>query len=205
MTGIEPARDGLQDRCSANASDTGPRVVPVVSVDFIYGKYIMNILIRLPRDRTMLGTIQLMTVDGSIILGPVDCLGKSDNEFAEEQDNPTRDPTRRGGDLPYGTYSCKAVLFGADVTEQEVHSYGPHGFIRLTPTAGDALIAAAEGKRSGLLIHGGALNPKYVQWHTLKPTHGCARVTNETIKAMLDAVGQVPGEPLTCAAVPLLP
>lgn len=160
----------------------------------------MNLLIRLPHDRTKLGTIQMLTQDGTILVS-AECLGKSDNAFAAAQGNPTRDPKKRGGDLPYGSYKCDATRFHEHVSEGDEHSYGPHGYIRLTPTAGDALIAASEGKRSGLLIHGGALNPAYTATRGLRPTHGCLRVTDETILAMLNEVDKRPEEPLTCGVV----
>lgn len=156
----------------------------------------MNILIRLPTDRTKLGHLQLLNTDGTILV-TADCLGKSDNAFAAAQGNPTRDPKRRGGDLPLGQYKCEPTRFHEHVSEGDEHSYGPYGFVRLTPTAGDALIAATEGHRTGLLIHGGELNAA----GAMRSTHGCCRVTNETMLVILDEVDKRPGEPLTCGVV----
>jgi lipoprotein-anchoring transpeptidase ErfK/SrfK len=67
--------------------------------------------------------------------------------------------------------------------------YGPHGFIELTPTSGDALTAAKNG-RYGLRIHSGAKN----QFGALRPTHGCLRLSDEDFLALrqaIEALGEV--------------
>lgn len=131
----------------------------------------MKITIRFPADRTQLG---VLTVEGSQFTCV--CYGKSDNAAAQKRGNPTRNPLLPFGDTPLGTYRAtvgKAYAWQA-------RSYGPHPVIRLEPTGGDALKAAAN-KRSGLLIHGGDRNAS----GKLRPTHGCVRLGNEDQKMLL--------------------
>jgi hypothetical protein len=114
----------------------------------------------------------------------VPVLGKSDNAAAARRGNPSRDPTRPFGDTPAGEYACAIGRPGAVTAELE-RKYGPHGWIALDPIAGQALQAKRNG-RFGLLIHGGALNAK----GRLRPTHGCIRMFNPDLAALLRAVAQ---------------
>ncbi len=117
----------------------------------------------------------------------VPCLAISDNGYAAEEGNPTRDPLKPGGDLPTGTYRCQIVPPG-----DPVHSYGPGRRLLLQGIEGDALKAMAV--RSGLMVHGGDLNPAYKQWGGLRPTHGCLRLADEDVAwlvGLLDGVDDV--------------
>lgn len=100
----------------------------------------MNILITLPADRDQLGSIGIPSngPPEAPFLASAICLGRSDEEFATLNGNPSRDPLHVGGDLPYGEYSCTIEWF-KDPDESTLHSYGPYGKIHLTPTGGDAV------------------------------------------------------------------
>lgn len=148
-----------------------------------------TIKVSLLRDRTKLGTVLAMDEDGQILAGPFPCLAISDNAAAVSAGNPRHDPLKTDGDLPTGTYRCVIIAPGLPT-----HSYGPGKRIMLTGIAGDALTVskpdAVSGKpiRSGLLDHGGDLNPAYTWWQGLRPTHGCLRLKNEDMAVLVAAV-----------------
>lgn len=131
----------------------------------------MTINISLHKDRTSLGTLTC----GSLM---APCLALSDNTAAVAAGNPQHDPLKTDGDLPTGTYACQVIAAGLPQ-----HSYGPHGRLLLTGLTGDAL--AVVGVRFGLMVHGGDLNPAYTWWQGLRPTHGCLRLKDEDMAALL--------------------
>lgn len=125
----------------------------------------MRIEVILPRNRWHLGTLQLL--DGEDVLMSCPCYSKSDSADAAKVNNPTRDPFRRNGDTPTGTYRGTVER---RVMEPE-RSYGKWPPIRLHPLGGDAMTAHNNGRR-GLLIHGGHLSKD----GKLRATNGCLRV-----------------------------
>lgn len=134
----------------------------------------MTIRIQFSRNRWERG---FLTVAGTQFGCP--CLGRADQAAAAKVGNPFRNPLRRNGDTPTGTYRA----WVGKVLRSE-RSYGPHPVIRLDPIGGDALEAKRNG-RAGLLIHGG--DPA-ADGRSLRPTHGCVRVSNFHQKALLDAL-----------------
>lgn len=140
----------------------------------------LTVEVRLPKDRTKLGTLSCGDFSCA-------CLGKSDNLTAKKNGNPGRDPLKQFGDTPLGTYTVSIGPVAWPVT-----AYGIHPVLRIDPTGGDALVAESEGKRSGLLIHGGALN----HHGQLRPTFGCIRVRNEHQKELVSRVKQAGGTAL---------
>lgn len=140
----------------------------------------MKIRIEVPADRRKLGWLTIVGTPFGCA-----CYLKADNAAAAKSGNPTRDPTRRNGDTPLGTY--RAVVGKAYAWSPR--TYGPYRVVRLEPTGGDALTAKQNG-RSGLLIHGGDLAS---DGRSLRPTHGCVRVSNYHQAALLvylDASGE---------------
>lgn len=102
----------------------------------------MTIRIQFSRNRLERG---FLAVAGTDFGCP--CLGRADQEAAKKVGNPSRNPLRRNGDTPTGTYRAwigRVILLSP-------RSYGPHPVIRLDPISGDALEAKRNG-RSGLLI-----------------------------------------------------
>jgi len=160
----------------------------------------MKLIIVVPVNRDQLGTVSLVNAAGQTLIDKAVVLCRSDKEFADGFGNTPRDPMQRGGDTPYGTYSCTISKFTPPVDEPHEHSYGPYGFILLTPTGGDALKAAENGRR-GIGFHSGVLNPVYTQWQGLRPTHGCSRVKDETMLDILTECAAV-NETLTCEITP---
>lgn len=140
----------------------------------------LTIEVRLPADRNQLGTLTC----GDFTCP---CLGKADNLNAKRNGNPTRNPLQQFGDTPTGIYN---VAIGP--VAWPVSVYGTHPVLRMDPVDGAALVAERDGKRSGLLIHGGALN----QQGRLRPTFGCIRVRNEHQKELVERVRKAGGSAL---------
>lgn len=173
-----------------------------------------TIEVALSRTRQFPGTLVLKDEDGLTLFGPVPCLGRADGFSAAEHDNAARDQLRPYGDTPTGQYQC-TVEPAAPSDPGDLRSYGPHRRILLTPVAGVALEAAKQ--RSGLMIHGGAP----ASGGGLRPTHGCLRLSNENMAALLAAYQEpcqctvmeatpatssvVPTEPPTGAPTPTVP
>lgn len=148
----------------------------------------MNIIVRLPANRELLGALDLTYENGEVLLGPLDCLARSDSSYATACGNPSRNPLLKGGDLPTGKWLGTPKRFTPPVTESVNHSYGPYGYIALSAMEGDCLEAQANG-RSGLWIHSGDLNPTYT-WHGMRPTHGCLRLSNNDMFSLLRIIGE---------------
>lgn len=162
----------------------------------------LEIRVTLPRDRTKLGELSVYGADGLVILGPgVPALGCSDEEFATLNGNPTRNPLKRGGDTPYGSYSVKVDRFTPPVSETNFHSYGAYGVLQLTPVSGDALMAAGNG-RSGICLHGGVPNPAYTQWQGMRPTHGCVRAFDATVLTLMTEIAANSDDNVICNVIP---
>jgi hypothetical protein len=134
----------------------------------------VEIWIEVTTDRTIPGTLGVYRGIARIA-GPFRCLAKSDNLAAAQAGNPTRDPLKRMGDAPLGRSSLTLCAPGLPL-----RSYGPGKRYLLTGTTGDALTARKNG-RTGIMIHGGVLTIG----GALRPTHGCVRVDDSTITAIV--------------------
>ncbi len=154
-----------------------------------------TILVELPGNRSKLGLISLKIGD-EVLLGPVSCYGKADDQQAALHGNPARDPLKPFGDTPLGIYSCE--VGNPVVTPKIAHSYGPNGYVVLTAISGQAKIAAKNG-RFGILIHGGDLNGV----GKLRPTFGCVRVPNDKLKILLMKLHPFIAGGVVCNIVPL--
>lgn len=129
----------------------------------------MDILIKLRRDRELLGSLMIGEESWP-------CLAKSDNQAARARKNPQRNPLYSHGDTPTGKYEW---AFEKEPWEPR-QAYGPYPPIRLLPIDGQALLAARNG-RSGFAIHGG----RRTEDGTLKPTWGCVRVAEKDMEAII--------------------
>jgi hypothetical protein len=134
----------------------------------------MLIRAKLPLDRWDAGTLTVEDEAGLVVFGPVPCRGKGDNDAAAAHGNPARDPKKPFGDHPYGSYAIELI----QKDKLPEHSYGPF-FLLLTPTGGDALEGAHNG-RTGLALHGGELTA----YNVLRATNGCLRLRNEDVAAV---------------------
>lgn len=125
----------------------------------------------LPKNREAEGVFHVTDDAGAILAGPFRCRGEADNANAAEHANVTEDPTKVGGDHPYGVYRVVDLVEGPTPE----HSYGPF-FFRLSPVSGEALEAWKNGRR-GVGAHGGDLDAQ----GRLRATYGCLRMTNDDI------------------------
>lgn len=137
----------------------------------------MRITIRLPRDRSKPGELDLIDDAGLLLLRGLPCLGKADNERAAKAGNPRRLPTKPYGDTPTGTYATATVA-----TYAPPHPRMGAFAIPLEGIDGEALIARAE--RTGLAIHGGRGNVRLV------PTFGCVRLFDDDMLALAVNIGK---------------
>lgn len=147
----------------------------------------LTINVQLKRDRNRLGEYELITADGERLMGPCVCLAKSDDLAARAAGNPGRDPLKPMGDMPTGLYL--AAIIGPLLPAR---SYGLHQVIALDPVAGPARVAKDQGRRSGILVHPGPLNPAYTWWRGLRPTHGCMRTLDPDHVQLLKLIASFP-------------
>lgn len=131
-------------------------------------------------DREKLGSYKLVNEKTNVTVQSGVVLGLSDNSAAKAHDNPMRDPLKPFGDTPTGVWI--GTLFAAST---DTHAYGPNKRLLLTPVSGDAKTAST---RTGIMCHGGDLNPFYKQWDGLRPTDGCLRFHDAEIKSITDFV-----------------
>lgn len=143
----------------------------------------VTIKIDFTADRWQTGTLSLVDKNGATLAGPFRTLGKADNANAAAKGNPTRNPLRRWGDTPTGTYRVVRLQSSGPGTNYPAYNYGPDAVIVLDPLSGDALTAKQNG-RTGLLIHGGAPGEN----GRLRATHGCIRLSNADMAALLLAL-----------------
>jgi hypothetical protein len=142
-----------------------------------------EIVVQLPLDRTKTGSLILVDDSGNTLAGPYDVLGKADNGTAVAHGNPNRDPLLPYGDTPEGIYGINRAVATGNGTVYTAHSYGPYGALVLQPISGDAQTAANAG-RIGLMIHSGDAG----QTNPLRPTHGCLRLSNDSMNALMQAI-----------------
>lgn len=161
-----------------------------------------SIEVKLSRTRQFPGSLTLTDASDAVLFGPVPCLGRADGFAAAQHNNAVRDPLKPFGDTPTGTYAC-TLEPAAPTDPADLRSYGPNRRILMTGTAGPALEAAL--LRSGLMIHGGAPG----NGGGLRPTHGCLRLSDENMAALVAVVKEpcqcIVTELLTSSVVPTVP
>lgn len=136
----------------------------------------MRIEITLPANRNLTGWLRVLDATGALLFG-CPCLGKADSARAKAEGNPGRDPLRKFGDTPLGFWKGKL----SPKPMKDTRTYGIHRVMMLDPLSGDAKRAYDNGRR-GIWAHGGILN----RLGRLRPTHGCIRVADAHMAAILD-------------------
>lgn len=153
----------------------------------------MKILVELPKDRSILGTLRLFD-DGGGEVFRCECLGKADQEAATAHGNPTRDWRLPFGDTPLGEFNV--IHDAISPTEANVYSFGTaYAEARFPASSENSSIRVFdlystewEHKRPGLMIHGGTLNAAFTFWNGLRPTHGCLRLSNADIDRLIGLI-----------------
>jgi hypothetical protein len=141
---------------------------------------------RIPANREKLGSCELVSSECELVLGPFICLARSDNQKAARAMNPTRDPLKPFGDTPAGLYRVSIEPPG------EIFAYGPGRRLLFQGIGGPA--KEAMHVRSGIMAHGGKLNPKYTWWQGLRPTYGCIRHLDADLEQILARIDSAGGE-----------
>ena len=136
-----------------------------------------QIIVELPDDRTQYGRLRLVDDNGNDLIEPVPAIGRADP--SNWPDNRNSDPLLRGGNTPLGGYDVSGLRPPKDAADAYAH--GPNGKLVLVPVSGEA--AAAAAVRTDLEIHGG-----WLRNGNLRPTSGCVRVSDDSMRTLLDAM-----------------
>src|SRR6202035_64878 len=145
-----------------------------------------RIKVGLPKDRSLLGVLQLESDAGELLAGPFPVCSRADGDAARRHGNLDRDPLLPFGDTPTGDYRASLMApTAADTTQADQH--GPHGIVVLKPTAGGAALADANG-RFPLFIQGGAAGRR----RRLRATNGSLRLSNRNQRSLVAALRSHP-------------
>jgi hypothetical protein len=147
-----------------------------------------------PQDRAYCGRATLVAGDGRVKLGPFRVLATANRRMARRHGNPDRDKLRPFGHPPAGTFLFAGSLPpGVAPNPKRARRFGRLGALVLSPERGEALAAAANGRRH-LYLHGGPPDRK----GRLRPTLGGFRVANHDLQKLLSAINDAfaAGDPL---------
>jgi hypothetical protein len=92
----------------------------------------MTIKITLQRDRSVSGTLVAFDDAGTVVVGPVTCLGRADSQDAALHHNPTLDSVQPFGNTPTGDYHIVQLVTHTG-GESDLHTYGSFPSILLDP------------------------------------------------------------------------
>jgi hypothetical protein len=127
--------------------------------------------------REFLGRLEGFASRGALF-GPVEACATVKRRAAEAARNPSADPLRRGGHVPFGGYRFTRVR---DLPADWHDEFGAQALV-FEPTLGQALDAEANG-RLELLIHAGRVGAD----GRLRRTNGDVRVDDATLAQLLRA------------------
>lgn len=147
----------------------------------------IHLRVCLPKNRDLMGHLRV-EIDGF----PVDefrVLGRGSR-------GPGETSMLSRGNTPTGSYQGDQLV---DTEDWPQSSYGPWGAVRLQPSSGDAILAEQFGRR-GLLIHGGSPGTKGPWAGSLKPTHGCLRLSNEDMRKLRGWIEGARDDGFSCVA-----
>jgi hypothetical protein len=142
-----------------------------------------KLIVSLPANREFEGRLTLEEENGRVLAGPFPVCGLADRAAAGRHGNPSGQPLLPYGDTPLGRYRIAGIHATGRKTSLSAELFGPHGVIVLTPTAGDAALADANG-RFCIAIQGGTLGPG----RRLRPTNGSLRLTDKDQRALVRAL-----------------
>jgi hypothetical protein len=114
-----------------------------------------KIIIQLPINRDYAGRLEIQNAAGKRIAGPFPVCGRADDERAQANKNPARNPLLPFGDTPLGEYKVVKIIGSGQGTPYSGDEFGSMGLVLLQPKQGDAALADANG-RFGFFIQGGA-------------------------------------------------
>jgi len=139
-----------------------------------------KLIVSLPTNREFEGSLTLEEENGRVLAGPFPVCGLADRAAAGRHGNPSGHALLPFGDTPLGRYRVAGIQATGPRTSLPAEQFGPHGVIVLTPTAGDAALADANG-RFCIVIQGGTL----AQGRRLRPTNGALRLTDKDQRTLV--------------------
>jgi hypothetical protein len=114
-----------------------------------------KIVVQLPANRDYAGHLEIQNAAGQRIAGPFPVCGRADDESAQNNKNPGRNPLLPFGDIPFGEYQIVKIMPSGPGTAYHAEEFGSAGILLMRPKLGDAALADANG-RFGFFIQGGA-------------------------------------------------
>jgi hypothetical protein len=114
-----------------------------------------KIVVQLPANRDYAGRLEIQNAAGQRIAGPFHVCGRADDESAQNNKNPGRNPLLPFGDIPFGEYQIVKIMPSGPGTAYHAEEFGSAGIVLMRPKLGDAALADANG-RFGFFIQGGA-------------------------------------------------
>ena len=139
-----------------------------------------KLIVSLPINREFEGRLSLEGEDGRVLAGPFPVCGFADRVAAGRHGNPSGHALLPFGDTPLGRYRITGIRATGTKTSLPAEQFGPHGVIVLTPMAGDAALADANG-RFCVVIQGGTLAPG----RRLRPTNGALRLMDKDQRTLV--------------------
>src|SRR5262249_29384096 len=139
-----------------------------------------RLVVRLPEDRDVTGSLVLEDGDDVILAGTFEVSGRADDGEGARHGNPGRNPLLPYGDAPLGLYRVTRVLDTGPGTAFPANAFGPNGVVVLEPVAGEAALADANG-RFQVLIQGGSPG----LGGRLRTTNGSLRLADSDQKELL--------------------
>jgi len=142
-----------------------------------------KLIVSLPSNRELEGRLTLEEENGRVLAGPFPVCGLADRNAAGRHGNPSGNALLLFGDTPLGRYRIAGIHPTGRKTSLPAEQFGPHGVVVLTPAAGDAALADANG-RFCIVIQGGTLAPG----RRLRPTNGALRLTDKDQRTLVRAL-----------------
>jgi GH24 family phage-related lysozyme (muramidase) len=153
-----------------------------------------KLIVSLPVNREFEGVVRLEEEGGRLVAGPFAVCGRADRKTAGRHGNPSGHALLPFGDTPLGRYKVAGIQPTGHKTSLAAERFGPHGVVVLTPTAGEAALADANG-RFYIIIQGGKLGPG----RRLRPTCGSLRMHDKDQKSLVRALRK--SHPCVCECV----
>jgi hypothetical protein len=143
-----------------------------------------KIIVQLPTNRDCAGVLEIKNAAGKRIAGPFQVCGRADDERAQANKNPARNPLLPFGDTPLGRYQVVKIIGSGPGTPYGSDEFGAAGLVLLQPKQGDAALADANG-RFGFFIQGGARSRNRL----LRPTQdGSLRLSDRDQRKFISAL-----------------
>ena len=139
-----------------------------------------RVIVELPAVRSDVGWLRVEDDRGEIVAGAFPVCGRASDKVAAQHGNLARCALLPYGDTPLGEYRIRQTSGSGSGTVYPAEKYGSYGVAILTPIAGEAALAEANG-RFFLLIQGGSTG-------RLRPTCGSLRLFDEHQRQLMRVI-----------------